>query len=71
MVYIQATRMTWERSVVHVVVVSHCLSLPRSDKMCKSEWGGGGGELKVQFAKKFATNSVTGKFVFHFYQTRK
>ena len=51
-VYIQATRMTWERSVVHVVVVSHCLSLPRSDKMCKNEWGGGGGgELKVQFAQ--------------------
>ena len=43
--------MTWERSVVHVVVVSHCLSPPRSDKMCKSEWGGGGGELKVQFAQ--------------------
>ena len=47
--------MTWERSVVHVVVVSHCLSLPRSDKVCKSEWGGGGegggGELKVQFAQ--------------------
>ena len=41
--------MTWERSVVHVVVVSHCLSLPRSDKVCKSEWGGG--ELKVQFAQ--------------------
>ena len=45
--------MTWERSVVHVVVVSHCLSLPRSDKVCKSECGGGGGggELKVQFAQ--------------------
>ena len=43
--------MTWQRSVVHVVVVSHCLSLPRSDKVCKSEWGGGGGELKVQFAQ--------------------
>ena len=44
--------MTWERSVVHVFVVSHCLSLPRSDKVCKSEWGGGGGgELKVQFAQ--------------------
>ena len=64
--------MTWERSVVHVVVVSHCLSLPRSDKMCKNEWGGGGGgRVESSVCTTFATNSVTGKFAFNFYQTRK
>ena len=66
--------MTWERSVVHVVVVSHCLSLPRSDKVCKSEWGGGGGgrgRVESSVCTNFATNSVTGKFAFNFYQTRK
>ena len=56
--YIQATRMTWERSVVHVVVVSHCLSLPRSDKVCKSEWGGRGeGE-----SWKFSLHKLCHKF---------
>lgn len=46
--YIQATRMTWERSVVHVVVVLY----PGVTKCAKvNVGGGGGGELKVWFAQ--------------------
>lgn len=59
--------MTWERSVVHVVVVLY----PGVTKCAKVNGGGGRGRVESLVCTNFATNSVTGKFVFNFYQTRK